>query len=250
MLGSWRTGTPASPLAKFNLELDSFDGPFDLLVHLIENQGFDITTVSLQAVTSQYLSYVEDLQRQSAYAEATAEFLAVASQLLYLKSQAFLPSQTDDEDTGGAMELADRLRVYSAYRKLAAELDEIQLYDRPSFSRMAPTEFAPEIPDNWQDVSELVFALDSIRERRNENEARVAVPLLRSNLEERVQSIRRTMMRVGEITFDALTAECSSRSDVVHTFLAVLHLVAQRGVTVRQRKAFGPITISTAEGNN
>lgn len=251
MLGSWRTGTPASPLAKFNLELDSFDGPFDLLVHLIENQGFDITTVSLQAVTSQYLSYVEDLQRRSAYAEATSEFLAVASQLLFLKSQAFLPSQTDEEDAGGAMELADRLRVYSAYRKLAAELDEIQLCDRPSFPRMAPPpELAPEIPDNWQDVSELVFALDSIRERRNENEARVAVPLLRLNLEERVQSIKRTMMRVGEITFDALIAEGGSRSDVVHTFLAVLHLVARRSVTVGQRKAFGPITISTVEDDD
>ncbi|MCY3800584.1 MAG: ScpA family protein [Chloroflexi bacterium] len=251
MLGSWRTGTPASPLAKFNLELDSFDGPFDLLVHLIENQGFDITTVSLQAVTSQYLSYVEDLQRQSAYAEATSEFLAVASQLLFLKSQAFLPSQTDDEDAGGAMELADRLRVYSAYRKLAAELDELQLCDRPSFPRMAPPpEFAPEVPDNWEDVSELVFALDSMRERRRENEATVAVPLVRFDLQQHVQSIRETLTRLREVTFDALTAECGSRSDVVHTFLAVLHLVARRSVTVRQRKAFGPITISTVEGDD
>ena len=251
MLGSWRTGTAASPLAEFNLELASFDGPFDLLVHLIEKQGFDITTVSLQAVTSQYLSYVEDLQRRSAYAEATSEFLVVASQLLFLKSQAFLPSQTDDEDAGQAMGLADRLRVYSAYRKLAAELDEIQQCEMPSFPRIAPPpELAPDIPENWQDVCELVFALDSMRERRRENGITVAVPLLRLNLEQRVESIRETLARVREVTFDALISECGSRSEVVNTFLAVLHLVAQRGVSVRQRKAFGPITITMVEDHD
>ena len=251
MLGSWRTGTPASPLAEFNLELTSFDGPFDLLVHLIENQGFDITTVSLQAVTSQYLSYVEDLQRRSAYAEATSEFLAVASQLLFLKSQAFLPSQTEDEDTAQAMGLADRLRVYSAYRKLAAELDEIQQCEMPSFPRVAPPpELGPDIPDNRQDVSELVFALDSMRGRPRENGITVTVPSLRFDLERRVKSLRETLMRVHQVTFDALTSECGSRSEVLHTFLAVLHLVAQRSVNVRQRKAFGPITISIVEDHN
>lgn len=248
MLGSWRTGTAASPLAEFNLELVSFDGPFDLLVHLIENQGFDITTVSLQAVTSQYLSYVEHLQRRSAYAEATSEFLIVASQLLFLKSQAFLPSQTDDEDAGRTMGLAERLRVYSAYRKLAAELDEIQEREMPSFPRIAPpTELAPDIPTNWQDVSELVFALDSMRERSRENGITVTVPALRFNLKQRVESIRAALARVREVTFDALISECGSRSEVVHTFLAVLHLVAQRSVNVRQRKAFGQITVSTVE---
>ncbi len=251
MLGSWRTGTTASPLARFNLELASFDGPFDLLVHLIANQGFDITTVSLQAVTSQYLSYVEDLQRRSVYAEATSEFLVVASQLLFLKSQAFLPSQIDDEDADQAMGIADRLRVYSAYRRLAAELDEIQQSEMPSFPRIAPQpQLAPETPDNWQDISELVFALDSMLRRPDENGITVTVPSLRLNLEQRVESIRATLTRVQEVTFDVLISECGSRSEVVNTFVAVLHLVAQRSVNVRQRKAFGPITISTLEDHD
>ncbi len=249
MLGTWRTGTAASPLAEFNLELTSFDGPFDLLVHLIENQGFDITTLSLLAVTSQYVSYVETLQRKSAFAEATAEFLAVASQLLLLKSQAFLPSQTnDDEDISEAQSLADRLRVYSAYRKLAGELDEIQLSEMPLFPRLAvPTGIAPEIPKNWQDVSDLVFAIEAMLEQPEENGISVTLPFSRFSLKQRIDSVRDTIARVREVTFDVVASECGTRMEVVYTFLAIMYLVAQRGVSVRQSKAFGQITISIAE---
>jgi segregation and condensation protein A len=252
MLGSWRTGTAASPLAEFNLELASYDGPFDLLVHLIENQGFDITTVSLLAVTSQYVSYVENLQRRSAYAEATSEFLGVASQLLLLKSQALLPSQADeDEDLSQAIGLADRLRVYSAYRKLAAELDEIQESEMPSFPRVAmPAGIAPDIPSNWQDVSELVFALDAMAEPPQDNGISITLPVTRFSLKQRIDSVRETVTRVGEVTFEAVASECESKIEVVYTFLAILYLVAQRGVTVRQRKAFGEITISIAVGQD
>ncbi len=80
MLTDWRTGTRASALADFHLSLSEFDGPFDLLLHLVEKQGFDITTLSLVGVTAQYLSYVEELGE--AYTEATSEFLAIGSQLL------------------------------------------------------------------------------------------------------------------------------------------------------------------------
>ena len=144
-----------------------------------------------------------------------------------------------------------RLRVYSAYRKLAGELDEIQESERPSFPRLAlPAGIAPDIPNNWQDVSELVFALDAMFERPQENGISVILPLLRFSLKQRIDSVRETVTRVREVTFDVMASECGSKLEVVFTFLAVLHLVAQRGVSVRQSKAFGQITISIAEGQD
>jgi len=249
VLGSWRTGTAASPLAEFNLELTSFDGPFDLLINLIDKQGFDITTVSLVAVTSQYISYVETLQRRSVYAEATAEFLGIASQLLLLKSQALLPSQShdEDEDLNQALWLADRLRVYSAYRKLASALDELQDSNMPLFPRAAvATDITPEIPSNWEDVGKLVIALDAMFGTPDTNAISTTVPVARFSLNERIDSLRETLHEVRESTFESLTSECTTRLEILCTFLAVLYLVAQRTVSVNQQRTFGQITISMA----
>ena len=249
MLGSWRTGTAASLLAEFQLELTSFDGPFDLLINLIDKQGFDVTTVSLMAVTSQYISYVETLQQRSVYADTTAEFLGITSQLLLLKSQALLPSQShdDDEDLNQALRLADRLRVYSAYRKLASTLDELQQSNMPLFPRVSvATDIAPEIPRNWEDVSELVIALDAMFGNHDTNAISMTVPVARFSLHERIASLRETLHEARESTFESLTSECTTRLDILCTFLAILYLVGQRTVSVNQQRAFGQITISMA----
>ncbi len=244
MLGSWRTGTNASPLAEFHLALESFDGPFELLVNLIENQGFDITTISLVRVTSQYLAYVQQLQQRSVFAEATAEFLAVASQLLLLKSQAYLPGIADDEEVDDAEDLADRLRVYSAYRKLATELDEIQANAMPSFFRTVfLVDIAPEIPDNALAISELILAINTMVDRPETNGLLVTIPTSQISLQQRIQTVSEALARERELTFDSMASECRSRLEVIYTFLAVLYLVARRDAVVRQQRSFGPITI-------
>ena len=244
MLGSWRTGTNSSPLAEFHLALDSFDGPFELLVNLIENQGFDITTISLVRVTSQYLAYVQRLQQRAAFAEATAEFLAVASQLLLLKSQAYLPGSADEREVADAEDLADRLRVYSAYRKLATELDEIQSNAMPSFFRTVfPVGIAPDIPENAEPISELILTINRMIDRPEANGLLVTIPILRISLRQRIESVSDALAREGELTFDSMASECQSRLEVIYTFLAVLYLVARRDAVIRQKRSFGPITI-------
>lgn len=242
MLTDWRTGTRASALADFHLSLNEFDGPFDLLLHLVEKQGFDITTLSLVSVTSQYLAYIENLGES--YTEATSEFLAVGSQLVLLKSRAMLPPDGDAEDEfDEAARLAERLRVYGAFRKLAFDLDRLQSDDQNLFVRVAPHRLEREVLPDAGTVDELVAAIHEMLNPVEPERATVRLPTSRFNLAERVSAVASRVKAAGTLQFADLAKECHSRLEIIYTLLAVLHLVARREVTVRQRKAFGAIEI-------
>ncbi len=246
MLTDWRTGTRASALADFHLSLSEFDGPFDLLLHLVEKQGFDITTLSLVGVTAQYLSYVEELDES--YTEATSEFLAIGSQLLLLKSRAFLPkSEQDPEEHDEAAALAERLRVYGAFRKMAHELDRLQEEDTPLFVRLAPHQIDPEVVADAGTVDELVAAIHEMLHPAEPAEDPVAIPTIRFSLPERIATVRDRLKKSERLEFSELAAECHSRIEIVYTLLATLHLVADREIAIRQRKPFGPIQIELVE---
>ncbi len=248
MLTDWRTGTSASALADFHLSLAEFDGPFDLLLHLVEKQGFDITSLSLVAVTSQYLAYVEDLPES--YTEVTSEFLAVGSQLVLLKSRAMLPSERDREDEfDEAARLAERLRVYGAFRKLALELDRLQSRDATLFVRLAPHRLEPEIAADAGAVNELVAAIHAMLNSAEANYGVVTLPTVRFNLSERIAAVAGRVKTAGKLDFADLADECRSRLEIIYTLLAVLHLIARREITVRQRKHFGRIEIAIVDGD-
>ena len=242
MLTDWRTGTRASALADFHLSLTEFDGPFDLLLHLVEKQGFDITSLSLVAVTSQYLAYIDDLTET--YTEATSEFLAVGSQLVLLKSRAMLPAEDDDEDEDDeAARLAERLRVYGAFRKLAHEFDRLQSEDTGLFVRMAPHGIEPEVAPDTGTIDELVAAIHEMLNPAETTRASVTLPTSRFDLTERIATVASRVRAAGKLEFADLARECRSRLEIIYTLLAVLHLVAQRDATIRQRKSFGTIEI-------
>ena len=242
MLTDWRTGTRASALADFHLSLSEFDGPFDLLLHLVEKQGFDITTLSLLGVTTQYLSYVEELDES--YTEATSEFLAVGSQLLLLKSRAFLPDiEADSEEYDEAAALAERLQVYGAFRRMAHELDRLQAEETPLYVRLAPHRIDPEVVADAGTVDELVAAIHEMLNPTQPDGPSVTIPRIRFNLAERISAVRDRVRAEGRIEFSGLAAECHSRIEIVYTLLSVLHLVADREIIISQRQPFGPIQI-------
>ncbi len=242
MLTDWRTGTRASALADFHLSLTEFDGPFDLLLHLVDKQGFDITSLSLVAVTSQYLAYIDDLKES--YTEATSEFLAVGSQLVLLKSRAMLPTGGDPEDEiDEAVRLAERLKVYGAFRKLAHEFDRLQAEDTALFVRLSPHALEPEVAADTGTVDELVAAIHEMLNPTETTRALIPLPTSRFDLPERIATVANRVRAAGKLEFADLARDCRSRLEIIYTLLAVLHLVAQSNVAVRQRKSFGTIEI-------
>jgi len=238
----WRAVGQHSALTGFEVRVKGFDGPLDLLLELIERQGLDITGVSVLAVTDQFLAYAQDIEAQ--YADAASEFLLVGSQLLLLKSRALLPAHPDDPEEETAEDLAARLRVYAAFKAVAAELGDRWESGASSFIRVAtPLVAQPPLESGGGDLDVLMAALHSLTARAQEVNAGPPVPHRRVTVDERVRVVRERMARGGELTFSALAAECSGRDELVATFMALLHLVIERSVQVVQARPFGEMTL-------
>jgi len=147
----------------FQLQLNVFEGPLDLLLHLIEQEELDITAVSLVQVTNQYLTFLRSGEQIDA--TALAEFIAVGARLLFLKSRALLPRpETDDdeeiEDLGE--DLVRRLREYRRYKEAAAKLHEIEELGLRTYPRLAPVQNVP-LPTGLNNVT-LDLMADIFRE--------------------------------------------------------------------------------------
>lgn len=213
----------------FIMKQRTFEGPLDLLLELIERQELDITTISLAAVTEDYLDQVRELERQNL--PEISEFLVVAARLILLKSRALLPSLDDKEAEED--DLAARLREYQLYKSLAKQLSERLESDYASVGR-APTPVAPPATAVTEgvDLRGLHQAFVTVLDRLPAEPARAV-----ETLEEQV-TIEECIERVvGELAdgpqpFERLFSAVRSRVAMIVSFLAILELVKQRRLAV------------------
>jgi len=233
----------------YTVRLPVFEGPLDLLLHLIERNELDITAVSLAAVTDQYLGYVERLEEVEP--RTLAESLAIAAQLMLIKSRLLLPQpepgeEPDEEDPAEA--LARRLAEYQQFKQVAAELHDRQAKGLRSFGRITP---APT-PDPRLDLgdttaNDLAQTLQALLAQRPRVASvdRVVKPL-RIKLSDQINMLRAALKRRRRIRFHQLVRRASSRQEVIVTFLAVLEMIKQQRVIVHQDRLFGEITLERA----
>ena len=245
----WRAVGQHSALTGFEVRVAGFDGPLDLLLELIERQGLDITGVSVLAVTDQFLAYAHDIEAR--YADAASEFLLVGSQLLLLKSRALLPAQDHEPEEETADDLAARLRVYAAFKAVAADLGDRWESGATSFIRVAtPLVAQPPLESGGGDLDVLMAAMQALVAGAEE-QAGPPVPHRRVSIDDCVRIVRERLAGEGELAFSALAAECSGRDELVATFIALLHLVIERSVQVVQARPFGEIMLRwSAETSN
>jgi len=234
----------------YEVKLSVFQGPLDLLLHLIERQELDITVVALAQVTDQYLAHLQALdQIDPAY---LADFLVVAARLLLIKSRLLLPpppsvEEEEEEDVGD--ELVRRLREYQHFKAAVRLLEERESQGLRSYVRVA----APPAPPHQADLSgltldDLLVAMRRLfQEGPTETVARVVAPLVVS-LGEKVVQIREILRRQRRVLFSALTRRAGSRLEIIITFLAILELMKQRAVRAHQEQLFGEIVVE-ATGN-
>ncbi len=233
----------------YEVRLPVFEGPLDLLLHLIERQELDITTVSLARVTDQYLAY---LARQEQIDPATvADFLLVAAKLLLIKSRTLLPQpprlETAEEEVDVGEELVRQLREYQRFKAVAAALAEREAQGLRSHVRVAPPPSVPIHLDQL-DVSldELLAAVrQALAPQPRESVNHVVAPLTVS-IADKMAAIRALMSDGKSIEFSRLLATAQSRVEIIVTFLALLELMKQRAITVRQDQLFGEIWVVPA----
>ena len=247
--------TPNSPSDIYQVTLDIFEGPLDLLLRLIERQVLDITLVSLALVTDQYLAHVTLLRDTSA--ENLADFLVIVAKLLVIKSRSLLPSVTpvtDEEGEDVGEQLARQLVEYKRFKDAAARLRTIEQQGLHTYLRLAP---APK-PERRALTghlapNELVYAL--LRAFTSQTsftpiETVVAPEIV--HISECIRTIKYLLQLESRLPLSRAIGNAQSRLEIIVLFLAVLELIKQRQVQFLQENPFGEIYLEarTPESNH
>jgi segregation and condensation protein A len=230
----------------FNVRIEAFDGPLDLLLTLIKDQQLDVATVPLASMAEQYLAYVRTMEARDV--EIAAEYLVIAATLIFLKSKALLPpipaEFVDDAETPEEVEehLRRRLIAYSKYREFGEQLREHQ-NEASSFYYRESGDPAGEIVQRYDiDPEKLkrAFIAMLVQARPEKRSiARERVSLIAS-----MDYIMRRIKERGDAHFSDLCEELGMTRDViVVTFLAILELIRRHRVAFEQTDAFDDIRL-------
>ncbi len=231
----------------YTIHLEMFEGPLDLLLHLIHKNELDITDIPIALITEQYLEYLRLMKVLNL--DIAGEYLLMASTLLYIKSKTLLPTSSEEEGEEGEdprAELMRRLLEYQKYKEAAAELEKRPMLDRDVFIRSTSMEMEDTGEEEKVEVSlfELVEAFRIILERVKEEEFHEVI-LDRLSVEEKVQEILSLLQREKRsMAFHLLFPEQASRRVIIITFLAILELVKTKLVRIFQLAPFETIRLS------
>jgi segregation and condensation protein A len=233
--------------APYTVRLEMFEGPLDLLLHLIHKNELDITNIPIALITEQYLEYLKLMRVLNL--DIAGEYLLMASTLLYIKSKMLLPASSEEEEAEGEdprTELVRRLLEYQKYREAAAELEKRPMLDRDVFLRSTSMEIEDAGEEGRVEVSlfELVEAFRKILERVKKEEFHEVI-LDRLTVEEKIQEILSLLQREKRsISFHLLFPEQASRRVIIITFLAILELVKMKLIRIFQVAPFETIRLS------
>ena len=232
------------------VQLEIFEGPLDLLLHLIKKNEVSITDIPIATITEQYLATLEVMQTFNL--DVAGEFLVMAATLIHIKSRMLLPLTDDEEDEEEGAdpreELVRRLLEYQRFKDAADQLERREVLTRDVFVRsVAPAEAIPA--PGFRDVSvfELLTALKRVLDRLPKDVVH-EVMLEKITVREKMTLLLDHLRTQGKILFESLFAEVTTRMEVVVTFLAMLELVKVRAIRIFQEEATGPIQIEAAAG--
>ncbi len=247
--GSAPSGQSGSRAKLLPVKLPVFEGPLDLLLHLIERNELDISAVSLVLVVDQYMQYL-GLMRSEMKLEAASEFLVVAGRLLLIKSRSLLPKVEPPaqalEEEDPAEELARQLEEYRRFKLIAQELRALKEERGVAFARSAaPPDLPPVIKLTGLNVERLLEGFRRALDRALDQITQEApAPGPRITQAERIAAIEQGLAAARTLAFDRMLEDCSSVEDVIVTFLAVLELLKRGAIRVWQLSAFGQIILT------
>lgn len=232
----------------YQVRIENFEGPLDLLLHLIKKNQINIYDIPVAMIAQQYLEYLEAMEEFNL--NVAGDFLVMAATLLQIKSRMLLPvDETTEDDEDGPdprEELVRRLLEYKAFKEAARQLDDQEKMWRETFWReQAPSveEVEEDLPLENVSLFDLVDALKEVLER---NPSSRLIEIVPDNLtvRERMNFILEMLEGKDSASFTTLFEGSSHRMVIVVTFLALLELMRMRVVRVFQAETFGPILVS------
>ena len=228
----------------YQIQLPVFNGPLDLLLHLIEREELDITTIALAQVTDQYMAYLAQLEQREV--KELTSFLVVAAKLLLLKSLALLPRpptlSPESEDVGD--ELVRQLQAYKRFKEIASVLHEREKEGLHSYVRIAPLPRPePQLDLGHLTLDDLLTVVQEALDAVPAPPAGEVVAPITVTIAEQITHITNQLTRQRQIRFHDVLSKATTRVEIIVTLLALLELIKQDRVQVRQEQMFGEIVI-------
>lgn len=240
---------------EYKIILESFEGPMDLLIHLIDEAEIDIYDIPINEITEQYIGYITTMKELDL--EVTSEFLLMASTLLEIKSRMLLPQRVNKDDEqlqldeiDPRLELVRRLIEYKKYKQVSKELggfEDVQkkVYYKPKEDLSFFTEENIELEE--MDLNELVKALNNLLIKNKKSQTTIDINEIQKDeytLDESIKKIRERFKDEEIIEFNDLFNENANRKEIIVTFLSLLELIKMEDVTIYQKDSFSEILIS------
>ncbi|NLY70360.1 MAG: segregation/condensation protein A [Clostridiales bacterium] len=236
----------------YKVKLDVFEGPFDLLVYLIENAEMSIYDIQISEITKQYMDYIEDMQKRDIV--LAGEFMILAATLIEIKSKMLLP-RNRPEDLEGEIEdprseLVEKLIEYKQYKNIAEYLkmqEEInsRIYVKPKEDLSVYTREPDEFIN--LDLIQFIKAFDIfLRRRKRIEEVKnnyTRIKRQEMSMETKIEQLKRFLTGRRRIKFRDLLVGVKSEYNVILTFVSLLELIRLKSVRVEQKTNFGEISI-------
>jgi segregation and condensation protein A len=235
----------------YKVKLEIFEGPLDLLLYLIKRDEIDIYEISIERITRQYLEYLQAFKELNI--DLAGEFVAMAANLIYLKSRSLLPvdqqpPEEDAEEDDPRWELIRQLIEYKKFKEAAAQLHLRELEQERIFTReegsSPPAEGLLRLGEVG--IFQLINAFQNVVKRVEARQDLQEIPGERFSVSEKIDTILQRVEAGGRIPFSDLFGAIVSRLEVVVTFIALLELIRLKQVRAIQKNIFDEIEIASA----
>jgi len=236
----------------YDIKLEQFEGPLDLLLHLIKKNEMDIWDIQISQITEQYLAAIDAMK--SLNLDVAGEFLVMAATLLHIKSRLLLPpseeeEEGEEEEEDPRTELVRRLLEYKKYKEAAENLAARPLLGRDQFTRGGNDPDLEHVEEAGFEIVGLFDLVEAFKQVLAEcaDDAVHEVDMERLSITDRINTILSTLQERGGVTFRDMFSERPERHEVVVTFLAMLELVKMRLVQLMQNRQYETIWLYPRE---
>ena len=230
----------------YEITIDNFSGPMDLLLHLIKQSKMDIMNIKLEIIIDEYMDYIEKMNEMNL--DVASSYLVMASELLYIKSRMLLPKQDEenDEEEDPKEKLISRLILYEQYKEQIENFKELE-NERGKYYTKIPSDLSDYQTDEKKalisdiTLDDLVKAFEKFLERVDlEKPIHTKITKKELSVEDRIVNIKSRFKKAKRINFFDLF-ETKSKEYVVVTFLAILEMAKNREIVIYQEDNFDNI---------
>lgn len=231
------------------VSLDEFEGPLDLLLHLIKQSNIDIMDINLEDITKQYLDYIKKIEEMNL--DVASEYLVMAAELIELKSRTLLPKKEevdDDYEDDPRQELIRKLIEYENYKNVTPELQELEnnrtmYYSKDPSLNITGVDLNPEL-NEAVDIDMLTNAFNEFLKRKiAEKPLNTKITTKEYSVHERTEQIKKVLSKKGKVRFEELFEEFN-RNYIVVTFLSILIMAKNGELLIEQEDNFEELYIS------